>query len=179
MGVDEVGCLIDFGVQRDAVLASLETLRLLMEKTNRLHDDTLGYSIPEQIARHAVIHLQCTPSQMRMLLMTDGGPALASIRKLLLGGEAFPHSLAQDLHRFTSGEIFNMYGPTEATIWSTVHCLVRGENSVPIGSPIANTSIHILDENLDLVPYGQAGELFIGGDGVVRGYLDRPDLTAE
>jgi natural product biosynthesis luciferase-like monooxygenase protein len=178
--VDEVACLIDFGVPRDAVLGSLENLRALMQRSNLPPDDHSGYSIPDQIVRHGVTHLQCTPSQMRMLLMTDGGPAaLGWTRKLLLGGEALPHALAEDLQRVTTGEIFNMYGPTETTIWSTVHRLITGENPVPIGSPIANTSVHIVDENLEPVPHGNPGELLIGGDGVARGYLNRAELTAE
>jgi natural product biosynthesis luciferase-like monooxygenase protein len=179
MGVDEVGCLIDFGIEPNTVLKSLENLRMLMERTKHSQDDHSGYSIPEQIIRHGVSHLQCTPSQVRMLLMTPGGPqALASLRKLLVGGEALPHSLAEQLHGLVTGEIFNMYGPTETTIWSVVHRLVKGENPVPIGYPIANTSVYVLKENFETVPIGEPGELFLGGDGVARGYLNRPELTA-
>lgn len=180
IGVDEIGCLIDFGIERDKVLESLENLCRLMKMANSPSEDHLGFSIPEQIMRHRVTHLQCTPSQVRTLLMTVGGPAaLASMRKLLVGGEALPHSLAETLHGLVAGEVFNMYGPTETTIWSTVHRLVKGENPVPIGSPIAGTSVHILDQNLEPVPSGERGELFIGGEGVARGYLNRPELTAE
>ena len=180
IGVDEVGCLIDFGIEPDRVLASLENIRALMEKNNRSQNDYSGVTIPEQILRGRVSHMQCTPSQARMLLMTPGGPqALASLRKLLIGGEALPHSLAEQLHRFVTGEIFNMYGPTETTIWSAIHRLVKGENPVPIGRPIANTSVYVLNENLEPVPSSQMGELFLGGHGVARGYLNRPELTAE
>lgn len=180
MGVDEVGCLIDFGIEPNTVLTSLENLRVLMESTNHSQDDHLGLSIPEQIMRHGVSHMQCTPSQVRMLLMTPGGPqALASLRKLLVGGEALPRTLAEQLHGLVTGEIFNMYGPTETTIWSAVHRLVKGENPVPIGCPIANTTVYVLVDNLETVPVGEPGELFLGGDGVARGYLNRPELTAE
>ncbi len=180
IGVDEVGCLIDFGIESDRVLASLQNLRRLMENANRPPSENSDYSIPAQIMRHRVTHLQCTPSQVRMLLMTPGGPeALASVGKLMVGGEALPGSLAQNLHQLVAGEIFNMYGPTETTIWSTVHRLRKDESAIFIGSPIANTSVHVLDENREPVAPGEAGELYIGGDGVVRGYLNRPELTAE
>ena len=180
IGVDEVGCLIDFGIESDRVLASLENLRLLMETTNRPQSERTNYAIPAQIVRHGATHLQCTPSQVRMLLMTPGGPeALASVRKLLVGGEALPLALAENLHELVAGEIFNMYGPTETTVWSTVHRLAKEEKAIFIGSPIANTSIHVLDENRQPVPPGDPGELYIGGEGVVRGYLNRPELTAE
>ncbi|MBZ5595291.1 MAG: LLM class flavin-dependent oxidoreductase [Acidobacteriia bacterium] len=180
MGVDEVACLIDFGIEPEAVLASLENLRLLMERANHEQADRSDFSIPEQIVAHGISHLQCTPSRVRMLLMTPEGPrAVGSLRKLMVGGEALPQSLAEQLHALPVGEIFNMYGPTETTIWSTTHRLVKGENPVPIGRPIANTSVYVLDESLSPVPTGEAGELFLGGDGVVAGYLNRPELTAE
>ncbi|MBZ0301043.1 MAG: non-ribosomal peptide synthetase, partial [Anaerolineae bacterium] len=77
------------------------------------------------------------------------------------------------------GSILNMYGPTETTVWSSVHRLNGAEESIPIGRPIANTVIYILDSQLQPVPAGVPGELFIGGKGVVRGYLNRPELTSE
>src|SRR5204863_7392813 len=78
-----------------------------------------------------------------------------------------------------SGSLWNMYGPTETTIWSTV-CKVESEyGPISIGRPLANTQIYLLDESLNPVPPGVAGELYIGGDGLARGYLDRPELTAE
>jgi acyl carrier protein len=77
------------------------------------------------------------------------------------------------------GELINMYGPTETTIWSAVHRVDVIGNSIPIGQPITNTQIYILDQNRQLVPVGVPGEIFIGGEGVARGYLNRPELTAE
>ncbi len=139
-----------------------------------------SYSIPEQIIRHGVTHMQCTPSLARIILNTPGGrPALATLEKLLIGGEALPASLAKELHDVGTKEIWNMYGPTETTIWSTMQKLHRDDTVISIGGPLANTSILVLDENQTPVPVGVPGELYIGGDGVARGYLNNVDLTAE
>src|SRR5207245_1723491 len=75
--------------------------------------------------------------------------------------------------------VWNMYGPTETTVWSTTCKIVSGDGPIAIGRPIANTEIYILDRRLQPVPIGVPGELYIGGDGVARGYLHRPELTAE
>jgi aryl carrier-like protein len=109
--------------------------------------------------------------------------ALGSLHTLLLGGEALPPDLIDRLPRLPGG-ILNMYGPTETTIWSSVYEVpaalpVTVGGSVPIGRPIANTSIHIVDSLLRPMPPGSPGELVIGGAGVARGYLSRPELTAE
>ena len=77
------------------------------------------------------------------------------------------------------GELLNMYGPTETTVWSATHVVRTGDTRVPIGRPVANTAMYVVDESGEVVPAGVAGELLIGGDGVVRGYLGRPALTAE
>lgn len=134
------------------------------------------HSIAENIARHAVTHLQCTPSQATLLIEdTQSFQALKRIRKLFLGGEALPPALVQRLAGV--GELYNMYGPTETTIWSAATKLVGAD--VTIGRPIVNTQVHIVDENLRPVGIGEAGELLIGGDGVALGYLNRPELTSE
>ncbi|HEX7184093.1 MAG TPA: amino acid adenylation domain-containing protein, partial [Thermoanaerobaculia bacterium] len=121
--------------------------------------------------------LQATPSTWRMLLDAgwQGDPAL----KALCGGEALPRDLASAL-RERAGELWNLYGPTETTVWSAAASLARDEaGPVPIGRPIANTRIYLLDRNLQPAPPSAAGRLHIGGAGVARGYLGRPDLTAE
>src|SRR5207245_2482563 len=97
--------------------------------------------------------------------------------KLLLGGEALPPSLVEQLN--IPGKLLNMYGPTETTVWSATHIFNGRVGPVAIGRPIANTEIYIVDRNLQPVPVGIAGELLIGGAGVVRGYLNRPELTAQ
>jgi hypothetical protein len=98
---------------------------------------------------------------------------------ILVGGEALPASLVASLRQSFTGELYNMYGPTETAIWSTVYRVQEQRNSIPIGKPIANTQVYVLDSQLQLVPSGGIGNLFIGGDGVVRGYFNRPELTAE
>ena len=92
--------------------------------------------------------------------------------KILCGGEAFGPDLTEQLLK-RCGELWNMYGPTETTIWSTTERLLPGQ-LITIGRPIANTEVYILDGNSQPVPAGVAGELFIGGDGVAIGYLKRP-----
>lgn len=119
--------------------------------------------------------MQATPSTWRMLIESGwtGRPAL----RMWCGGEALSSDLADDL--LSHGrELWNLYGPTETTIWSAAHRVRRGETPILIGRPIANTQMYILDGNQEPVPVGVAGELYIAGDGVARGYWRRPDLTA-
>jgi acyl-coenzyme A synthetase/AMP-(fatty) acid ligase/acyl carrier protein len=138
------------------------------------------YSIAAQIRRHCVTHFQCTPTLAKALtLSAETLAAMMSLKKLFLGGESLPLSLANQLGETLDAEIFNMYGPTETTIWSTTHKLERSTTSVPIGKPIANTRTYVVDEQGMLAPIGDVGELFIGGAGVTAGYWHRPELTAE
>jgi len=119
--------------------------------------------------------MQATPTTWRMLLDWGWQPPVGF--KALCGGEALPVTLAEEL--LDRGlELWNMYGPTETTIWSTVAPLSRGE-PLTIGRPIANTTVFVLDSRLQPVPPGVAGELHIGGDGLARGYRNRSDLTSE
>ncbi|NEQ97715.1 MAG: amino acid adenylation domain-containing protein, partial [Cyanothece sp. SIO2G6] len=127
--------------------------------------------------------MQATPATWYMLLAAGwrGSPNL----KVLCGGEALPQSLADQLLDQV-GSLWNMYGPTEATIWSTVYPVERSDGAASnrdmpalIGRPIANTQLYILDQQLQPVPVGVAGELHIGGAGLARGYRNRPDLTQE
>ncbi|MEO8097291.1 MAG: non-ribosomal peptide synthetase [Acidobacteriota bacterium] len=139
------------------------------------------FSISEQIVRHNVSYLQCTPSWLRVMLSIPEFPnALAALQVLLVGGEALSASLAASIGFLTEARVFNMYGPTETTIWST-SCPLTGEeeDSISIGRPIANTQVYILDPHLHPVPVGAPGELYIGGAGVARGYLLNQELTVE
>jgi len=145
-----------------------------------MHGDAGSASIADEITLHHATHLQMTPSLARMLTLDARTfPALGSLRQILLGGEAVPASLIHRLRQVFHGQIYNMYGPTETTIWST-SCLVEEVGStVSIGRPILDTQIHLLDSELKPVAAGLVGELFIAGDGVARGYWNRPDLSAE
>ncbi len=98
--------------------------------------------------------------------------------KILCGGEALSRNLADQLLP-RCRELWNMYGPTETTVWSTVQKVERGPSTVPIGGPIDNTQVYVLDRQLQLLPTGITGELYIGGSGVARGYAARPELTEE
>jgi len=119
--------------------------------------------------------VQATPATWRMLL--DGGwPGVPGL-KALCGGEALPVALGDELAG-RGLELWNMYGPTETTVWSTVARVGLGQPPT-IGRPIGNTTVYILDGSLEPVAIGVAGELHVGGAGVARGYLRRPDLTAE
>jgi amino acid adenylation domain-containing protein len=120
--------------------------------------------------------MQATPATWRMLL--EAGWTGDRGLKILIGGEAVSQKLATQLLE-RSSSVWNVYGPTETTIWSTTSELKKGLNAVTIGRPIGNTEIFILDKVLQPVPIGVAGELHIGGDGLARGYLKRPELTAE
>ena len=145
-----------------------------------IHPEGNSDKIPGQILRYGATHLQLTPSLLRALV---GDPqslaALVELKKILIGGEALPAALIAELRQKFTGEIFNMYGPTETAIWSTVHRVEEQRSSIPIGKPILNTQVYVLDSRMHLVPPGATGNLLIGGEGVVRGYLNRPELTAE
>ncbi len=145
-----------------------------------LHGEGGAGEIADEIKRHNVTHLQMTPSLARMLTLDPRNFAsLAQLKILMLGGEALPASLVTQLQQVFHGELHNMYGPTETTIWSTT-CRVQNVGStVPIGRPIANTQIYLLDTEMKSVAVGEPGDLYIGGDGVARGYWKRPDLTAD
>ncbi|XXF81246.1 LLM class flavin-dependent oxidoreductase [Myxococcaceae bacterium GXIMD 01537] len=175
-GVDEFACLIDFGVATDEVLASLEHLDALRALCQR-EEDT---SFSSQLLQHQATHLQCTPSlALSLVEEPEGLAALQKLRRLMVGGEALPPALADRLTRAVPGEVLNMYGPTETTVWSMTHRVTPDERPVRIGAPIPNTRTYVLDRALRPVPLGVPGELFIGGEGVTRGYWGRPGLTAE
>ncbi|MES2143158.1 MAG: MupA/Atu3671 family FMN-dependent luciferase-like monooxygenase, partial [Pseudomonadota bacterium] len=181
IGVDEVACLIDYGIATETVLAGLRPLADVVRRANAGGAPDAGdFSIAAQIARHGVTHLQCTPSMARMIATnTDSRAALEGIRTLMLGGEALSGGLVNELRQATSARILNMYGPTETTIWSSTNDVVEAESVANIGTPLANQQMYVLDDALEPVAPGVAGELWIGGHGVTRGYWQRPDLTAE
>jgi aspartate racemase len=130
----------------------------------------------EELTASGATVMQATPATWRLLL--DGGwegnPGLT----VLCGGEAMAPDLAEKLLARV-GSLWNVYGPTETTIWSTVHHVRKAGVTIPIGKPIANTQVYVLDAERQPVPAGVVGELYIGGDGMARGYLRRPELTAE
>jgi amino acid adenylation domain-containing protein len=130
----------------------------------------------QQLNNSTVTLMQATPATWRMLL--DAGWEGNSQLTILCGGEALPQNLALQLCQ-RAASVWNLYGPTETTIWSTIHQVDKSEAFVPIGRPIANTQIYILDKHLKPVPIGVIGELHIGGVGLARGYWNKPELTQE
>ena len=146
---------------------------IILASTEQAQD---GRVLRACLEEHQATVMQATPSTWRMLLEAgwQGTPRF----KALIGGEALPLDLAQQLLART-GELWNMYGPTETTVWSTLWRVVKPEAGICIGRPIANTQVHVLDEAGRLCPIGVPGEICIGGDGVALGYLHRPELTAE
>lgn len=190
IGVDEIACLVDFGVPVDQALDALPLLDRVRQKFEAAPASTgadgaapdaeaQDLSLAGLIERHGVTHLQCTPSMASMLTQDPKGrAALGKVQTMMVGGEALPQSLARDLLPSVGGRLLNMYGPTETTIWSSV-AEVTDADRITIGTPIANTQLYVLDDRQQPVPRGAPGELCIGGDGVVPGYLDREELTAE
>ena len=134
-----------------------------------------GSKLQSLMARFGVTLMQATPATWRLLLECGwtGSPDL----KILCGGEDWSPELADELLR-RCGSLWNMYGPTETTIWSST-CKVEAGRPVLIGPPIANTTFYVLNTHCQPVPIGVPGELYIGGDGLARGYLNRPELTSE
>lgn len=137
-----------------------------------------GEQLALEIANRKITVLQATPTTWRLLLAAGwkGNPSL----KVLCGGEAFPPDLARQLIP-SCASVWNLYGPTETTIYSTGQRLdlADAQGPISIGRPIDNTTIYILDTHQQPAPIGVPGELFIGGDGLARGYRGRPDLTQE
>lgn len=182
-GADEIACLIDFGVPvPDALrnLPHLATLRRLVQDAPTQPGAAKASNVEDLIVEHGVTHLQCTPALLYTLLATNQGrAALAQLRVLLVGGERFPPQLASKLAATTTAAIYNMYGPTETTVWSAARRIYAEVDAAYIGGPVANTTFHVVDENLQRVPPGVAGELCIGGEGVSIGYWRRADITAQ
>jgi len=135
-----------------------------------------GRRLSKALADSGATVMQASPATWQLLLESgwQGSPQL----KILCGGEALPRELANRLLPCCES-LWNMYGPTESTIWSAVQKVEGGDGPISIGRPIANTQIYILDRNFNPVPVGVYGELYIGGDGLARGYLNRSELTAE
>lgn len=135
-----------------------------------------GRQIAAILEHQQVTVMQATPASWQLLLESgwQGKPGL----RMFCGGEALSPHLAGRLLE-CGAELWNLYGPTETTIWSTVERITTADETIAIGRPIANTTIYILDSRLQPVPVGVAGSLYIGGEGVARGYIQRPDLTAE
>lgn len=136
-----------------------------------------GSRLKQLLDQSGATVMQATPASWRMLIEADWQGS--SILKILCGGEALSAELARELI-LRSASVWNVYGPTETTIWSSIYRTSGQEvDPIPIGRPITNTSIYVVDSYGNPVPWNVAGEIYIGGDGLARGYLNRPELTAQ
>ena len=145
---------------------------IIADKTDTID----GKALLNLIVKHNVTVMQATPSTWKIML--DAGWKNTPWLKMLCGGEAFSKDLADKMLE-RGGELWNMYGPTETTIWSAIKKIERKHSKTLIGLPIANTKFYVVDKNLKCVPIGIAGELLIGGKGLASGYFNRKDLTQD
>ena len=160
----------------ESLLALIKGLKVVIADEDQQKDPEL---MRQLIASEQIEMMQTTPSRLKLLLsgVTDYA-TFQSLQEIMVGGEAVPDHLAAAMLSGWNGRLLNMYGPTETTVWSTMQEIRRGEK-VNIGQPIANTQVYMLDQRLNLQPIGLKGELCISGEGVARGYLGRPELTAD
>jgi len=138
--------------------------------------------LAQLVAQHRISHLLCVPSLYSLLLDQAQPGQLESLRVAIVAGESCPAELVERHHRLVpQATLFNEYGPTEAAVWSTVYKCEAGVSStvIPIGRPIPNARVYVLDSHLKPLPAGVPGELCIGGPGVARGYLHRPEETSQ
>lgn len=186
IGVTEVACLVDFGVESEKVLSGLRYINKAKDLYHShaalvklLHTDNQKTEL-ELIRDYKVTHVQMTPSQAK--LMTDlhnqtHDGELSSVQHWFIGGEALNQELIKNLKSITNGKLYNMYGPTETTVWSAWREINHGD--IHIGEPIINTDLLLLNEFEQQVPVGVVGELYIGGSGVAKGYYNNPELTGK
>ena len=166
IGVDEVACLIDYGIPTPKVLQSIRRVGQVIEKTAKASsgEPSEDWSVGPTLERLAVTHMQCTPSMARLMTLDDRTRgALRGLRQLMVGGEGLPGALVAELRQLTGAKIENMYGPTETTIWSSTHDTSKDAqvaDITPIGTPIANTQLYVLDGQGQPVPEAIPGELW-------------------
>jgi amino acid adenylation domain-containing protein len=177
-GADDVLCAVttlSFDIAGlELYLPLIVGARLVIATEEEYHEPQPLWDLVERSGCNV---LQTTPSLLRLLMDTGREAAVRDLR-LFVGGEALPLEVANSMAG-RCREFWNLYGPTETTIWSTIARIRPGLTVAPLGKPIANTRIYVLDpQNRPVLP-GLIGEIWIGGDGVADGYLHRPDLTAE
>lgn len=160
----------------ESIMALSQGLTVVLANADEQNNPKL---IAKLIQDNNVDIVQMTPSRMQLLLNYDKElSCLKNVKEILIGGEPFPLNLLQILQKKTTAQIYNMYGPTETTIWSTISNLTD-KDCIDIGYPIKNTEIYIVDEYLHILDNGQVGEICIAGKGLAKGYVGRTDLTTE
>ena len=160
----------------ESILALEKGLTIVLANYKEQHNPILMSKLLKQ---NSVEIIQITPSMMQMLLNYDKDLlCLKKVKVIMIGGEPLSEKLLQILQEKTTSKIYNMYGPTETTIWSTISDLTN-KKVVDIGVPIKNTKIYIIDDKFSVLPYGEIGEICIAGKGLARGYVGKFDLTKE
>ena len=174
---------MSFDAAQWEILAPATGARVVMGEPGCYRDPQ---ALIETVKAHGVTALQCVPTLLQALLDTEEFGACTSLRRVFSGGEALTHKLARDFfHELPGVSLVNLYGPTETTINATAHQVdpddLGGGDSctVPIGVPVDGVSAYVLDESRAPVDIGEPGELYLGGPQVARGYLGRPEQTAE
>lgn len=163
----------DSSIKQIVQLLSGHSLHILPEEVRRD-----GQALHTYLQRNQIDVFDCTPSQLSLLMQSAWvEDAISYPKSLLIGGEAVSHDLWQTLAQQYSTTSYNVYGPTECTVDATA-CRIADEQP-SIGKPLPNVQTYVLDDRMQLVPIGATGELYIGGAGLARGYLGRPDLTAD
>ena len=163
-----------FGLELYATLTSGMTLVVANES-----EQNIPTMLNKLCIENKVNMIQTTPSRYSLILEEkENLEFFKNLTDILIGGEAVTESILKEIKNISNAKIYDMYGPTETTIWSTIKELTK-ENLISIGKPIANTQVYVLDKVLKPVPIGVAGELYIAGDGVGKGYFNRDDITAE
>ncbi|MGB8193257.1 MAG: FkbM family methyltransferase, partial [Chitinophagaceae bacterium] len=184
IGVTEVACLVDFGVETEKALKGLENIVKAKELYHSHVDLIKLLHIEDQkteldlIHEYKLTHVQMTPSQAKLIVdlhEQTQDKELSSVQYWFIGGEAINHGLVKGLSAITDARLYNMYGPTETTVWSAWREINAAD--IHIGQPIINTDLMLLNEFEQQVPIGVAGELYIGGSGVAKGYYNNAELT--
>ncbi|AJY76270.1 non-ribosomal peptide synthetase [Paenibacillus beijingensis] len=146
--------------------------------TNHIEQKDVN-AIAKLIDNNEISVLQITPSRLKLFLKNENNiESLKKLKKLIIGGEALSKSLYQSISFLNQTDIYNVYGPTEATVWTTVKHITQ-VSDISIGNPIGNMEIYILDENFHMQPTGIPGEIYISGDGLAKGYLNNEKLTKD
>jgi natural product biosynthesis luciferase-like monooxygenase protein len=177
-GVQEIACLIDFGLPTADVLAGLKHLAELRQAADHAADSVALHAAAIGDG-HRATHYQVTPTVLRSILEEpDGAAAISGLDVLLVGGEAFPADLAARLASLPV-KVINMYGPTETSIWATAEPIGKTDESPSIGRPLQGFRTYVLDERDRVLGPGLPGMLWIGGSGVATGYWKSAELTAD
>lgn len=177
-GVDEIACLVDFGVPRPDILDGLHSIVALRDalQTRPAASGSHGVAPVAVLGDASVRAAQLTPTVVRSLLASpEGEEALSRLTLLVVGGEYLDAYLATRLAELPA-RCVNVYGPTEATIWATAEA-VNGSGQPAIGRPLANMRAYVLDHRRRLLGIGIPGELWLGGEALATGYWNRPDAT--